>query len=188
MNTKDYARSIGVSQRTVQRWIKSGQLEADKIGNRYSIPDETPEPVQQPAPAAAQPLHPDTDRDWLTTAEMADELGVSQRTVQRRIKNGEIQARKVNGKYQIPPEEEWETLSRYEPEQVPEDEDDDFEITDESTFEPSDLRKEFATFSETEDYAIPIPVPYTIIKNASGLFRVVIEYDSVIVTNDESEG
>lgn len=181
MNTREYARLVGVSQRTIQRWIKNGQLDAERTGNRYSISESEPSPSAAPPPTKNDPVETLQDRGYLTTVELAGELGVTPGTVRRRIRAGEIQAVKIRGKYQIPLSEQDEDGGHYIPEPIEPDEDDDFPVTDESTIPVKDLRKTHVTLEGVIIYASPIPVPYRIIKNQEGLFRVVIEYDTVII-------
>lgn len=44
VSARDAAARCGVSERTVRRWIASGQLQADKRGQRFRIPLESLEP------------------------------------------------------------------------------------------------------------------------------------------------
>ena len=186
LTTREYALLIGVSQRTVQRWILEGSLLAEKVGNSYRILENEPEPSSAPVEVVENVEPVSTSSDFYTTKQLAAILGVSQRTVQRRIQQGQIEAKKVGRSYQIPKDEE-NPPTPYVPEEFDEGEEPDFPITDETKFAQADLRQEFATLEETQDYATPIPVPFLIIKNPSGLFRVVIQYDTVLENDNQPE-
>lgn len=36
---REFAKKVGVTKPTIMSWIKSGQVEAYKIGSRYYIPE-----------------------------------------------------------------------------------------------------------------------------------------------------
>lgn len=181
LSTKQYAELIGVSQRTVQRWIQEGQLEATKIGKGYRIEsDVNPQPqtelapIQKPVPSIVE------GADRYTTAEFAAIEGVSQRTIQRRIASGQYNAVREGKRWII-----LVTPETTQPRELPETFDDSpeeelYPITNEETLDRSLLRREFGSLEGAQNYLDKIPLPLGIkyiIKNQAGLFRVIVDYD-----------
>jgi excisionase family DNA binding protein len=183
LSTLEYANQHGISQRTVQRWIKSGELYAEKHGNRYLIPDDEPTTVN-PLPQLDEPSpYGRAESKFVTTKEYAASLGVNVRKIRAMIKSGEIDAIKEGRRYLIEiaivPEP-----SPFAPEQVDDSEDDGFPTTDTSRFDTMDLRSQFVTLEDAEFYKEPIPVPSFIIKNEEGLFQVIINYPDPLLGGD----
>lgn len=177
--TKQWAELEGVSQRTVQRWIQEGKLEADLIKGRYYISDGSPSAQPIAYPKDTKPDEQIAGTLFISTREYAERVGVSQRTVQRWFQQNLLPGYKEKNRIFI---EVAAPLpdNPYQPE-IPDDEEDDsgLPITDETLFDPTDLRREFATFDDAARYAEGIPVPFEIIKNKYNLFRVVITYATV---------
>lgn len=178
LTTREYAERIGVTQRTVQRWIKQGRLEAIQTGRSFKIPIETPKPAEALKPITEGDSL-SADRDFLSTRQYADAYGISVQEVRNLIHEGKLTAEKHGGKFRIY-SDTTEKGDKHAPE-VPDDTpESNFPITDETQFDKSDLRQEFATLEEVERYAAKIPVPHKIIRNKRGLFRAVVLYGAPV--------
>jgi excisionase family DNA binding protein len=80
---RDTAKQLGVTELTVRRQIKSGKLHAVQIGSSWRIPSSTNERIQELP-------------EECTLHQVANSLDVSDLTVRRWIKNGQLPAMKRN--------------------------------------------------------------------------------------------
>lgn len=55
LTTRQYAELAGVSTTTISKWIRSGKLKAEKIGNKWMLPAGQLEPEMAAAPTAPSP-------------------------------------------------------------------------------------------------------------------------------------
>lgn len=184
LTTKQYAEEYGISQRTVQRKIQNGEIHAEREGRKYLIYDAIPQ--QEPGPLDEPSTTPEQTR-YMTVQEYAELKGLSQRTIQRRCQLGLIEAERVGRRWQIP-------IPRVDDERPTDEHDFNIEEDDgglqpenENNYDPSQLRKEFASYQDAVEYAQPIPVPWKIIKNQWGFYRVIVEYDVVVQGPEEEE-
>lgn len=103
IDLRDAATRIGVSQRTVGRLIAQGYLEGVRIpGSRHRrTTTEAVERYIRRWPAGAPRVSPTpssaTEREWLTTGDVASAVGVALKTVGRWIETGLLPAQIVPG-------------------------------------------------------------------------------------------
>jgi len=90
LTLKKYALKQGKNERTIRNYIKQGRLKAGKRGRMYYIRKD----------AKIRPV--EIERDYNTVEEVAEELGISPRSVRSGISQGYFPATKVNRKYRIP--------------------------------------------------------------------------------------
>jgi excisionase family DNA binding protein len=95
LTVKKAALAYRVSQSTIRRMIKAGQLKHIKVGGEYLI-EPLPEP-ELPETETPEPI----ERDFYTTFEVANIFEVERKTIERWIHRGEIQAEKVSGEWRI---------------------------------------------------------------------------------------
>jgi excisionase family DNA binding protein len=55
LTTRQYADLAGVSTATISKWIRSGKLKAEKIGNKWMLPAGQLEQKKAAAPQASSP-------------------------------------------------------------------------------------------------------------------------------------
>jgi len=106
LTTPQAAQVLRLSRRTLGRLVATGDVPASRIGRNLAISTDALHAYlasigaygDQP-PALGQPL---TDPRLCTPAEAAAVLGVSARSVHRRIQRGQLTAVKVGGSMRIP--------------------------------------------------------------------------------------
>ena len=101
MKAKEVAKLLGVSPYTIYKWYEDGKLEGFKISsakNSHLFIDTLS------IPAFKRKQTPEVKKQ-LTLTQFATELGVSDRTVRRWIKNGLVKAEFRDGRYFINTEE-----------------------------------------------------------------------------------
>jgi len=80
MTLTQYAEAVGVSRKTVLRWVHAGRISAVKTpGGHWRID--------------ADEVH----KQWLRTSEFARAVGVCHRTVLRWIADGKVESRRTPG-------------------------------------------------------------------------------------------
>jgi excisionase family DNA binding protein len=88
VNLKQAARKLGVHYQTAYRWVRSGELAAIKVGNRYVVSEGAIEHFRrrrdslQSAPSSPPPLEPgpvDADRTALADLTLASETRATAR-------------------------------------------------------------------------------------------------------------
>lgn len=80
MTVTQFSEALGVSRKTVQRWISSGRIRAQKTpGGHWRIDADQ------------------VNKQWLRTSEFARAVGICHRTTLRWIASGKLAARTTPG-------------------------------------------------------------------------------------------
>lgn len=148
LDTQQYAELVGVSRRTVQRWVQDGLIFGVRIGGTIYIDatEEPPNARQIAGTASSDVLVPEA----ITNPEFA---GFPEEEVE---------------------EEDEEPDTNFL--DLIDEEEDEEECHDPAEFGVANLRKAFATREEADNYALPIIGISTVFKRCSdGFFQVAIE-------------
>lgn len=96
VSTLEVAQFLGVTQATVINRIQKGTIEAVKIGRSYAIPRTYIQPEQHP-----YQIHQTEEREYISIMEAARHLGVTRMTIYKRIRKGQLPAKRVGRHFVI---------------------------------------------------------------------------------------